>query len=184
MGSSGHSDLDPLLMPQSNRQGTTMHDPAEQQLVTELARAQVAQLAPKELPLFRPTCNAYFQDPEAALQGAFNDETLGFGAEAGLSFLTPIILAVTTQVVTFLLAEVKKSAQAEASAAIQDLVKRLFKGLRAPEQQADPTVPQLTRDQLQQVRSLAFEKARQLHLPEAKAALLADSLAGSLVVAG
>ena len=44
-------------------------------------------------------------------------------------------------------------------------------------------VPELTDEQLRQVRSLALEKARSLKLSKERATLLADSLVGSLATA-
>jgi len=165
-----------------------MPDPAEQEIISELAREQVAQLAPDELPLFRPTSEAYFKDPTKTLKTqSGGDEVLGFGAQAALTFLTPIALAVVTEVVTFLVAEIGKSIKEEGRVAVGQIVKNLFKRFRPSNSPASPAAsssPRLNAAQLTQVRKVAYDKARSLNLPEARAALLADSLVGSLVVAG
>ena len=158
-----------------------MTDLVEDQFVTELAREQVAQIAPQELPLFRTTSRAYFKDPKKTLEGqAGKDEKLGFGLEAGVVFLTPVVLEVTKVVVAFLANEVLKSVQTESSGLIRDYVKRMFKKFRPAEKEEQVKAPLLTFEQVTQVRKVAFERARQLDLPEAQAQLLADSLAGSL----
>jgi hypothetical protein len=156
----------------------------QDQLIADVSRELVARAAPQELPLFRAVSSAYFEDPNRALTGkAGKEDMLGFGVEAAAVFLTPVALAVTTQVVTFLSEEIKKSAATESADLIGELVKRLFKKFRPTAPDTKPTPPPLTPQQLGQVRQLAIEKARQLNLPDAQAQLLADSLAGSLAIA-
>jgi hypothetical protein len=164
-----------------------MPDPAEQEIIAEIAREQVAELAPDELPLFRPTSEAYFKDPDKTLKPqSGRDEVLGFGAQAALTFLTPIVLAVVTEVVTFLVAEIGKSLKEEGRVAVGQIVKGLFKRFRGPDAPATPApaIATLTPDQLAQVRKVAYDKARTLNLTEDRAALLADALVGSLAVSG
>jgi len=67
----------------------------QNQLVADLARDMVAEIAPQELPTFRAQSEAYFKDPERALKGqAGKDDMLGFGVGAAVTFLTPVVLAV------------------------------------------------------------------------------------------
>lgn len=164
---------------------TTIVDSVDDQVITDLAREQVARIAPEELPLFQVTSEAFRKNPEKALKGqASRDEELGFGVEAGVVFLTPVALAVTTEVVRFVAGEVRKSVEAESAGLIREFVKRLFDRFRPARQEEEQkkTLPSLTPEQATQVRHLAFEKARQLDLPEAQAGLLADSLIGSLIM--
>jgi hypothetical protein len=164
-----------------------LKDPAEQEIIAELAREQVAQLAPDELPLFRPTSEAYFKDPAGTLKPrSGGDDVLGFGAQAALTFVTPIVLAVVTEVVTFLVAEIGKSLKEEGRVAVGQVVKGLFRRFRtggAPAASA-PANHKLSAEQLAQVRKVAYDKARSLNLPEGRAMLLADALVGSLAVSG
>ena len=156
-----------------------MTEAVENQLIADVAREQVAQMAPQELPLYRVTSEAYFKNPNKALGGQANkDEKLGFGTGAELAFLTPVVLAVTTEVVKFIAGEIRKSVEAESSGLIREYVKRMFKKFRPEEPEKVP--PPLTVEQAKQVRHLAFEKARLLNVSEAQAGLLADSLIGSL----
>lgn len=111
-----------------------------------------------------------------------------------MTFLTPVILAVATEVVTFLAMELSKQLKVESTDAVTALVKRLFKPLRskvdAPSSNgagggAKPAAsepPPLSRPQLARIRKLAYEKAMQFKLADEQAALLADSMVGTLVV--
>lgn len=159
-------------------------DDEQEQLIAELAREQVERVAPQELPLYRATSKAYFENPEKMVKGQ-QDRMLGFGVEIGVAFLTPVVLSVTTEVFKFLANEVSKSVAAESAGVIHDLVKKMFKRFRPTgPSEAMQTPPPLTFEQVTQVRRLAFDKARQLNVPEAQAGLLADSLIGSLVTTG
>jgi hypothetical protein len=158
-----------------------MTDSSQRELIADLARDLVAQTAPHELPLLPAVSSAYFKDPDKALKSRDGeDRMLGFGAEEVVPFLTPVALAVTTQVVTFVSEEVRKSVEDNSSSVIGELVKRMFKKFRPAGEDEKP--PPLTPEQLARVRRLAIEKARQLNLPQARAELLADSMVGSLAV--
>jgi hypothetical protein len=161
-----------------------MTNPAEDRLIADLARQQVARMAPKELPLYQMTSEAYFEDPKAVEAQAGKDEMLGFGVEAGVAFLTPVALAVTTEVVKFIASELRKSVEAESSGVIREFIEKIFKRFRPAEKEEEgKMLPPLTQEQIVRVRELAFEKGRQLDLPETQAGLLADSLIGSLATA-
>jgi hypothetical protein len=165
----------------------------QQQLVVEVAREVVGDVAPEELALLGPMSAAYFTDPDRALSGrTLDDEPLGFGVPVDGQLLTPIVLAVLTQVLAFLVTEVRKSVQAEAPDLIHEHVKRLFKKLRPADAEAEAaaasggkpaTPPPLSSQQLARVREIALARARQLGLTGSKAELLADSVVGGLVVA-
>lgn len=161
-----------------------MIDPQEQTLIAELAREEVARLAPQELPLFRATSQAYFRDPDKGLLNQkVKDDMLGFGVGEAVTLLTPFILPVITAAVAFVAAEVKKHLQDEATATITDLVKRLFRRPGHAESTKKDTDISLTAEQLAGVRQAALEKALQLKMPQEQAVLLADSLVGRLALA-
>ena len=119
---------------------------------------------------------------------------LGFGVGGAVTFLTPVILAVATEVVTFLALELSKQLKAETTDTITALIKRLFKPLKSKAEAAgadggsgggskpaaDP--PPLSQQQLTKIRKLVYEKAKQFQLVDDQAALLADSMVGNLVV--
>jgi hypothetical protein len=161
-------------------EGTMPGTQIDNQLIADLARDVVAKAAPQEMPLFRANSDAYFKDPQKALKPAEGrDEALGFGVEAAAVFITPFAMAVMSEVVKFLTSELQNALKAEGSDAVKGAVKSLFKKFRPPE---ETKIPSLTPKQLAQVRKLALEKALQLKLSESKAALLADSIIGSLAV--
>jgi hypothetical protein len=148
-------------------------------LVAALARASIERAAPEELPLFRATSAAYFDDP-AALERRSGDEMLGFGAEAAIMLVTPVALSVARDVIAFLVQQLKAQAAKEGEGAVRGLIARILH--RDGKEGADGA-PGLTDDQLAQVRALAIEKAKQLKLADDKAELLAESLVGSLATA-
>jgi hypothetical protein len=159
---------------------------ANDDLVAGLARAAVERAAPEELPLFRATSEAYFADPDALEQKAPRDELLGFGVEAAAMLVTPVALQVARDVIGFLHEQLRERAREHGEGAIDRLIARIVgtgaKDEQDAEAEAEP-VPQLTDEQLEQVRALAVEKARSLKLSEERAELLADSLVGSLATA-
>jgi hypothetical protein len=163
-----------------------MNDQAQDQLISDLAHDLVTQISPQELPLFRANSTAYFQNPEKTLKGQKGkDEMLGFGAGEAITFMTPIILAVTTEVISFISQELKSSLETESSSFINDAVKGLFKKFHSTdnEKKERAKIPPLTPKQLTQVKKLAIQKAHQLKLADDKAILLADLITGSLAVA-
>jgi hypothetical protein len=163
---------------------------ADDELVALLARATVERAAPEELPLFRATSAAYFQDPAALERQQAKDDMLGFGPGAAVVLLTPVALTVSREVLQFLREQVSKYAREEGEGAVKRLLDRLVKGKPKEEEAAaggasPPAAapPELSDEQLKEVRRVALEKARQLRLSEEKAGLLADSLVGALATA-
>jgi hypothetical protein len=156
--------------------------PSDDALVEALARSAVEQVAPEELPLFRATSEAYFADPSSLEQGRSRDDMLGFGVDAALVLVSPVALQVAKEVIGFVVAQFREAAAEEGEGAIKRLVARLVHR-DTEETSDDEPVPELTDEQLEQVRTLALEKARSLRLSDSKATLLADSLVGSLATA-
>jgi hypothetical protein len=152
------------------------------QLVVEVARGVVREVAPQEMPLFRANSDLYFKDPSKALSGATSgDQLLGFGTGVEVTLLTPVVLSVVSLVIKALTAELAKSVAHEGAVAIDERVKRLFIRFRT-DARADEPQP-LTPSQLQRIRTMAYDEACRLHLSQDEARLLADSTVGGLVVA-
>jgi hypothetical protein len=160
------------------------HD--EQDLVAALARGAVASTAPEELPLFRRTSEAYFEDPSQVLASPKSkDEALGFGVEAAVVLMTPAALAVATSVIQYLSNEVGGALKEEVGPRIKDLVEGLFRrGEDATtghdtKKSEKPEPPELTQEQLDEVYRVANTVARRL-LPADRASTLADAIVGRL----
>ncbi|WNG27719.1 hypothetical protein F0U62_29575 [Cystobacter fuscus] len=159
-----------------------MMDQTQVQIISELSRDLVLQVAPGELPRFEETRAAYFEDPDKVLRGqSSQDEILGFGLGTLLTQMTPAILAVATQVVTFLVGEVKTQLKAESTGFMGEIVKRMFKRFKEePLDKPQPPGLAVTPEMLRRVRETTLQNATRLHLPQEQAAVLADAVVGSL----
>jgi hypothetical protein len=154
-------------------------------LVAELARTAVERAAPEELPLFRPTSEAFFADPTALERREGRDDMLGFGVDSALVLLTPVALAVARDVVDFVVAQVRSRLHDEGESAVQGALDRLFRrgDRQKPDTAAAEADAELTDEELGRVRTIALEKARQLRLSPDRAVLLADAIVGGLATA-
>lgn len=154
------------------------------QLIIDLSRNVIAEVAPEELPLFRPLGKAYLQNPEKIGEDpSSGDEMLGFGVGETVTLITPYVFPIISSVVIYLAREVGDALKEESSALVDDRVKLLFRRFRPAEEETKKLPPPLSREQLRQVHTLATEKARQLNLPEEQAQMLADGITSSLAVA-
>lgn len=154
------------------------------QLIADVARDIVAQTEPGELPLFRAISTQYFKRPAEALKNqSGRDELLGFGPGEMVSLLTPAVLVVMTQVVTFLATEVRQSVAEESASLINEQVRRMFKKFRKEGTRDEPGPVPLTLEQLALVRTQAYEKFLQLKLSDTRANSLADAVVASLIIA-
>ena len=159
-----------------------MDNQTTNQLVSDISRDVLSEVAPQELPLFRAASQAYFKDPNMASASKSNrDDMLGFGAGEAVTLLTPYLLPAAAEVVKFLTEEVKKAVNTESSALIGEKVKSLFKKYRNPDESKNK-VPPLTPEQLAQVQAIAIKEARRLRLSDKNTKLLANAIAGSLAV--
>ncbi len=151
-------------------------------VVADAAREIVARAAPQEMPLFRATSEAYFADPEKALADRKpKDEMLGFGIETAALLLTPVIIDVVRRVAIALAKSAGDAVEKEGSEAVGGFVHKLFqrgKGGSGAKEAAE--VPDLSPEQLQEVREIAYDRALELDVPEDRAGLLADAVVGSL----
>lgn len=173
-----------------------MSDQAQQEMVAELARSVVEVLAPQELPGFPACQEAFFEDSGGSLEDRTRTAALRGSGSAGVAaVVAPVALAVASEVVAFILNEIKKALRQEAASAISTFVKRWLARLRSanrtgepgaqggPEEHLEPdTPPELSAGQLAQIYVLAIETARQLRLSGQEAAHLADATVRSLAV--
>jgi hypothetical protein len=153
---------------------------AENELVADLARLALEQAAPEELVLFPETAEEYFRDPQAVLDPGRRDEALGFGLD--IAMLTPYVLAVATPVIRFLVSTVAEAAGEEAKPLVTRIVRRLFRRSDSASEAASEVPAPLSAEQARRVRELAYQRAKGLGLDDDRAALLADSVVGGLIV--
>lgn len=158
-----------------------MTDSAQQQVVADVARGVVAQVAPQELPLFRAQSAAYFRSRQQTRQGqGEKDEMLGFGGGEVVTFLTPVVLSVTVAVINFLIPHLQAALKTHSDPLINEAIKSLFSKIIPTARAPQPPRFSLSGEQLAQVRQIALDEARQLNLPEDQAARLAAAVVSSL----
>jgi hypothetical protein len=104
---------------------------------------------------------------------------LGFGVDAAMVLMTPVVLQVAKDVIGFLGEQLRERAREQGEGAIDRIIARIVKR----DGDEGEAVEELTEEQLQQVRALAIKKGRALKLSDERATLLADSLVGSLALA-
>lgn len=158
-----------------------MDNQTTNQLVSDISRDVLSEVAPQELPVFRAASQAYFKNPNAAPTQKSDDDMLGFGVGEAVTLLTPYLLPATAEVIKFLAEEVKKAVSEESAGLIGEKVKSLFKKYRNPDESKNK-VPPLTAEQLAQVQAIAIKEARRLRLSDKNTKLLANAIAGSLAI--
>ena len=150
----------------------------EQDLVAQLAQVVVAQTAPDEILLFDVTAQEYFSDPDAVLDPRRREEQVGFGLD--LAMMTPVVLAVVTPVIHYLLSIAVEVLKEHMRPAAKEWVRHLLG--RGEGKDAEAESPTLTQDQIRHVRELAAGSAVRLGMSPADADLLADAVVGGMVV--
>lgn len=146
------------------------------QLITDLSKQMVTQVAPEELDLFDELIEEYFDDPSPPdLSESDDDDALGFGLNGVVVAITPAAAAAASSAVGYILSEVLKSAQEEGAAVLAKKVRRLLN----PKDKTEA----LTTEQLRQVRRLALTQAKVFGMEAGQARSMADALVGSLALA-
>lgn len=172
-----------------------MSDQEQREMVTGLAQSVVRALAPQELPGFAVCQEAFFADTAGSLEDRTRAAALSAsGTAAAATVVAPVALAVASEVVAFILHEIKKTLRQEAASAISAFVKRWLARLRSAGRSGEPGVqegpeeersqpdapPELSHGQVAQVYVLAVETARQFRLSTYEAARMADVTVRSL----
>ena len=161
------------------------------ELVDDLGREMVETLVPQELPIYPANSEAYFKNPEKALEGSKQkEETLAFDVgAAGATFLTPVILAVVSEVIKHLVNAVKETVKTEGATLLSETVSKYLNKLRTSASdgrsggQPDSEEYSVSSEELQTIHKLAYDRAIVLKLNESSARTLADSVVGSIVLA-
>lgn len=126
--------------------------PESRQVVTEVSRELVAEIAPEELEVVDELLDDYYANPTPHES---RDDPLGFGSEF-LVASTPAIAMALQTLFNFILNEVWVSAQKESAILIAAKMKSLF---NPKKEKAEPALG-LTREQLEKAKQLIKKEAR------------------------
>ncbi|MFD1546268.1 hypothetical protein [Nonomuraea guangzhouensis] len=139
---------------------------------TELGRRLVEKVAPDESAMFEQTWKAL--ERRSGRRGTRRSEPLGFGLpEAGAVLVTAVVSGVLTTVIEDL-AKQFGSRWGRALARLRGRPKELL---------PDP-LPPLPASRLEEIRRIAYKRARKLGLSEDRASALADALVSELAIGG
>lgn len=163
-----------------------MIDSTEREIITEVTRDLVRQLSPEEEPLFSLTSQMFFER-SGKLDEDWGEKLLGYDHPSETVkeavFLTPVLLSIMTDVVSFIKHELGKSIQGGGSLIFSGLVKKMFKRFQPAGEQTETRPPvSLTPEQLAALHHLVIEKATELRLSQNRAASLADKIVACLVM--
>ncbi|MGF6540314.1 hypothetical protein [Paraburkholderia youngii] len=157
-----------------------MDHSVDQNLIGDVARDVLMQIAPHEVPLFEATSVAYFANPQNAIKSTrAKASALGFGVDPFSILLTPFVLQVVSEVVPMLGSIAKKATEAAIGEEVSRTVKCMFK--RFHDENADPAAV-LSHEQLVEIHLSVMDAARKLKLPTDKARALADAVVVQFVV--
>ena len=149
------------------------------ELIRELSKDIVSQVAPEEMDLFDELLEQYLENPEPPPQVPLTeDDPLGSGLTEIMIVATPAAAAMANVVLGYLLGEVIKATKEESAALIRKKVHDLFNA-EEPSQSPAP----LTREQLELVKKLARKQASQFGFTADKAEKMANALIGALTLA-
>jgi hypothetical protein len=160
-----------------------MTDATQHQLISDIAHELITEIAPGELPLFRVTSEAYFENLDKELKLLEpTDEMLGFGLDMAITFLTPVVLALTTKVVTFLADKVRESIKEASGELVTKFVEKMFKSNPPTEERDKKTPLTLSGEELAQLRQLMLDTAKRLRLPNDKTESLVNAIVAKLAI--
>lgn len=159
-------------------------------LVMDLTGDLIGQLAPEEAPLLPETAAEFFDNPERTLTPSRGDEAIGFGLDIAL--WTPYVMAAAVAVVRFLAASVTQAVGDETSAATSRYIRRIFGrsadansrsgGPDGELEEPEGLASGLSVELVQRIREIALDRAKGAGLEPTRAGLLADAIAGAVVV--
>jgi hypothetical protein len=161
----------------------------DQELIRDLARNVVAQLAREELGSFNAATKVFFRDPHLALAPSHgSDDVLGFGVpEQIVQLLTPVALAAASAAWLFAQDMFKSAVKKPAEEITSEWFKqRLSAWIKSKEREkaeasASPGLEALTADQLGELHAQVRAVVLGLHVPEVLATQVADVLVRKLL---
>jgi hypothetical protein len=144
----------------------------------ELAREAVAELAPRELPLFAAAAEAF--DSRAAPTRE-SDTTLGFGVAEAAGFLSPILLHAASKAVEYVLSQVASASSSAAQSVLRRMWTRFMRALGVT-RKTNATIPPLTVEQLGRAREVMLDALKAYRGAETDRVRMADVLVGRLAL--
>lgn len=148
--------------------------PESKQLVTEVSKEIVAEIAPEELELVDELIEDYYANP---IVQEDKDNPLGFGSEL-LAASTPVIAMALQALFNFILSEIWVSAQKEGAALIAQKMKALLNPVK---EKAEPALG-LTQEQLEKAKKLIKKEAMRGGMNAKKADALALRIVGRIAL--
>ena len=159
-----------------------IHTPESRQVITEVSKDLVAEIAPEEVELVDELLDDYYANPEVQES---KDNPLGFGSEV-LAAATPVVAMALQTLFTFILNEVWVSAQKESATWIAQKMKALFNPDKTSSPKGVKAVPtlELTREQLEKAKHLIKKEAMRGGMKPKKAEELALKIVGRIALTG
>ncbi len=153
--------------------------PEDRQLVIELSKKIVEQMAPEEADLFDEMIGDYFADPSPPdLSATHSDDPLGFGLGELLVAVTPAAAAVASAAVGFIVSTLTKAAQDEGAEQIRSRQKQVLDGHK----EAAANKPPLTPPQLEELRKVARDTAGRYGMDAEQADAMANAILVTLML--
>lgn len=157
-----------------------MSELSETEFVLQMARAVVEEVEPEELVLFPLMAEAYVQSPKSLLtRKAASEAEPGMGAGERITTWTPTILLLLHQAV---LQGAKEAAPAEARTRLMKVFERVRGLWRAKSRKQAATLPawgqELSREELQALRTFFYETALDYGVRDARARQIAECIVG------
>jgi len=145
-------------------------------LLEQLSRDIVTNVAPEELDIFDDLVEEYYDDPQPPQpEEPTRDAALGFGAAEFITAATPAAMAMTSAVFSFAVQTLIQVAQNEGADIIRDKVKVWF---------GNGKQPGMTLEDLRKARLVAKAEAIRFGMSEEQAEQMADAFMKRLVTEG
>jgi hypothetical protein len=147
----------------------------DRELVAELSKLVVQEIAPEELMFFDEILQDYFSNPNA-LKETSSKNPLAFGVDDIFIAMTPAIIASISALAEFVKLEVVRNAQERSASAIKKILKEL---IARKDKDAQPL---FTIEQFEVIKSIVDDQARLFRLNPKQARLLSESIVGNLAL--
>lgn len=146
--------------------------PDKKELLEQISRDIVSDVAPEELELFDDLAQEYYDDPAPQTEEVTRGGALSFGSLEMMQASTPVIMAVITVVLEFLLDILQEMVASQGA----DIATKKIRMWFTRKERAD-----LTASQINRIRQAALDEAIRHGLPAAEAESIADATMKRLI---